>query len=426
MKHLNNYCNLESLDNKTVSFITTNNSRYVDFLKDTGNLIILQSDDRHDIYLGGEHIAGGYGFDENVHISKLTYIANEMYDSLSYVHDNITTITEIVGEHVKNNTVEVTYTDISYTDTVTVDNSTYKLVKLNENSDMYAFEWAYVTNLYDYKINMSNNEYITPLNNVITINVSNNSELPISNENSFILSFEGSYNISNIAIYTYNYLKNKNTQTYNNLTEEDIIKHSIDDIFQQYNIEMIDEHKNYKYTNNVTVDFYQYKEFCNLMYTGESIDKLMFSTLVTNINSNKELTKRHYLLANIFWSLPIFYFIGDNTPSEIYRKYDFTNKKILNIDKVEMLFGYDENNLSYGYFDIPNIDGYLNPKFLPISVGIDENNTEELLSAAQYFIDFELDDVSNIYYNFNSVNIKYTRYRTPNKYKGAITWKIIW
>ena len=80
--HSNAQCNLETVNQKTVNFITTDNYQYTQLLKNTGDLIILHSDNRHDIYLAGEQIAGGYGFNDDSHISRLTYVADSIYEDL--------------------------------------------------------------------------------------------------------------------------------------------------------------------------------------------------------------------------------------------------------------------------------------------------------------------------------------------------------
>ena len=62
-KHVNNICNLSQIDGETVKFITTDNFGFTQTLKNTGDIILLRDKDRHDIYVAGEHIAGGFGFD---------------------------------------------------------------------------------------------------------------------------------------------------------------------------------------------------------------------------------------------------------------------------------------------------------------------------------------------------------------------------
>lgn len=101
-KHINNICNLSNIDGEKVKFITTDNYGVTQSLKNTGDIVLFRDNDRHDIYVGGEHIAGGYGFDDDSPIEKLNNVAVAYYTylhHLNYIDENFNTIKKVVDEY---------------------------------------------------------------------------------------------------------------------------------------------------------------------------------------------------------------------------------------------------------------------------------------------------------------------------------------
>ena len=98
-EHINNICNLSNIDGEKVKFITTDNYGVTQSLKNTGDIVLLRDNDRHDIYVAGEHVAGGYGVDSESKLDALNTVATTYYTYIQYLKENYDTIKDIVDEH---------------------------------------------------------------------------------------------------------------------------------------------------------------------------------------------------------------------------------------------------------------------------------------------------------------------------------------
>lgn len=389
MKHTNAQCNLETVNQKTVNFITTDNYQYTQLLKNTGDLIILHSDNRHDIYLAGEHIAGGYGFDDDSYISRLSYVADSMYGYLSYIHNNIDTLRDIIGEYTDNSTI-INNTYIStYTQQITCGYATYSLVKTDDNT--FGFNWSCITNVKNFELNYNTVKINNDNVNDKYICLQPDEELKLNN---IIVTFEGSYNIEKVGIISNKEYNNSNTYQ---LTDKVIEMYNKQTGETLYNVQAdikINEINTYLPVFNDTL-----------------YDSLLF------VFEDTRPVVTEYKIANIYWSLPLFYKTGDDYTqytNKIWREdYGAINSMIKNC---KITFTFNSFDKEYAYIKIPQSWGI--PRFKHEESGLIQNwdKTSEEVEEVVICKDS----------NGKEVKINYIEYRSPQKYTNAnITWEIL-
>lgn len=388
--HSNAQCNLETVNQKTVNFITTDNYQYTQLLKNTGDLIILHSDNRHDIYLAGEHIAGGYGFDDDSYISRLSYVADSMYDDLAYIHSNSYTLQKIIAEYVDNSTI-INNTYIStYTQQITCGYATYSLVKTDDNT--FGFNWSCITNVKNFELNYNtvkiNNDNIN--NTYICLHP--DEELKLNN---IIVTFEGSYNIGKVGIISNKEYNNSNTYQ---LTDK---------VIEMYNKQTGET------LYNVQADI-KISEINT--YLPEFNNKTLYDSLLFVFEDTRPVVTT-YKIANIYWSLPLFYKTGDDYTqytNKIWREdYGAINSMIKNC---KITFIFNSFDKEYAYIKIPQSWGI--PRFKHEESGLIQNwdKTSEEVEEVVICKDS----------NGKEVKINYIEYRSPQKYTNAnITWEIL-
>lgn len=127
--HVDNICNLSKIDGENVKFITTDNFGFTQTLKNTGDIILLRDKDRHDIYVAGEHIAGGYGFDGDENLNTLTTIANSYYSYIQYLGSKINVIKDIVDSY--EDPVQPVVSDDYYIYTIGINDTAYTITTNN-------------------------------------------------------------------------------------------------------------------------------------------------------------------------------------------------------------------------------------------------------------------------------------------------------
>lgn len=396
--HSNTQCNLETVNEKTVNFITTDNYQYTQLLKNTGDLIILHSDNRHDIYLAGEQIAGGYGFDDDSHISKLSYVADSMYDDLAYIHSNSYTLQKIIAEYNDNSTI-INNTYIStYTQQITCGYATYSLVKIDDNT--FGFNWSCITNVKNFVLNYytndnSENSYIINTDNVNNtyICLHPDEELKLNN-NTIIFTFEGSYNIEKVGIFSNEKYLNTDQLT--------------DKVIQMY-----------KYNEQTGKTEYNVSAEINInkinTYLPVFNDTLYDSVYFVFKDTRQVVTE--YKIANIYWSLPLFYKTGDEYTqytNKIWREdYGPNNSMIKNC---KITFVFNSFDKEYAYIKIPQSWGI--PRFKHEESGLIQywDKTSDLVEKVVICKDS----------NGEEKTINYIEYRSPQKYTNAsITWEIL-
>jgi hypothetical protein len=389
--HSNTQCNLEAVNEKTVNFITTDNYQYTQLLKNTGDLIILHSDNRHDIYLAGEQIAGGYGFNDDSHISRLTYVADSIYEDLTYIHNNIDVLQNIIGEYTDNGTI-INNTYIStYTQQITCGYATYSLVKIDDNT--FGFNWSCITNIKNFVLNYytndnSENSYIINTDNVNNtyICLHPDEELKLNN-NTITFTFEGSYNIEKVGVIA-------NTK-YNNLNTDQLT----DNVIEMYD-----------YNVNATIDINEINTYLPV-FNHTLYDSLLF------VFEDTRPAVTEYKIANIYWSLPIFYKTGDDYTqytNKIWREdYGAINTMIKNC---KITFTFNSFDKEYAYIKIPQSWGV--PRFKHEESGLIQNWDKTSGVAEEVVI---CKDSKG-----KEVKINYIEYRSPQKYTNAsITWEIL-
>jgi len=391
--HSNAQCNLETVNQKTVNFVTTDNYQYTQLLKNTGDLIILHSDNRHDIYLAGEQIAGGYGFNDDSHISRLTYVADSIYEDLTYIHNNIDVLQNIIGEYTDNSTIINNTYISSYTQEITCGYATYSLVKTDDNT--FGFNWSCITNVKKFELNYytndnSENSYIINTDNVNNtyICLHPDEELKLLN-NTIIFTFEGSYNIEKVGVVA-------NTK-YNNLNTDQLTDKVIS-MYREQTGETL-------YNVNAEIDINEINTYLPV-FNHTLYDSLLF------VFEDTRPVVTEYKIANIYWSLPIFYKTGDDYTqysNKIWREdYGPINSMIKNC---KITFIFNSFDKEYAYIKIPQSWGI--PRFKHEESGLIQNwdKTSGLVEKVV---------VSN------GKTIDYIEYRSPQKYTNAsITWEIL-
>lgn len=387
--HSNAQCNLETVNQKTVNFVTTDNYQYTQLLKNTGDLIILHSDNRHDIYLAGEQIAGGYGFNDDSHISRLTYVADSIYEDLTYIHNNIDVLQNIIGEYTDNGTIINNTYISSYTQEITCGYATYSLVKTDDNT--FGFNWSCITNVKKFELNYrTNNNSVNDYINNDNINdkyicLHPDEELKLNKE--IIFTFEGSYNIEKVGVIA-------NTK-YNNLNTDQLT----DKVIEMYD-----------YNVNATIDINEINTYLPV-FNHTLYDSLLF------VFEDTRPAVTEYKIANIYWSLPIFYKTGDDYTqytNKIWREdYGAINTMIKNC---KITFIFNSFDKEYAYIKIPQSWGI--PRFKHEESGLIQNWDKTSGVAEEVVI---CKDSKG-----KEVKINYIEYRSPQKYTNAsITWEIL-
>lgn len=393
--HSNAQCNLETVNEKTVNFITTDNYQYTQLLKNTGDLIILHSDNRHDIYLAGEQIAGGYGFNDDSHISRLSYVADSIYEDLTYIHNNIDVLQNIIGEYTDNGTIINNTYISSYTQQITCGYATYSLVKTDDNT--FGFNWSCITNVKNFELNYHTND--NTVNDCIDNNNVNDKYICLHpgeelklNEN-IKFTFEGSYNIEKVGIIA-------NTK-YNRLNTDQLT----DKVIEMYNKQTGETLYNVNVNININEINTYLPVFNNTLY-----DSLLF------VFEDTRPVVTEYKIANIYWSLPIFYKTGDDYTqytNKIWREdYGAINSMIKNC---KITFIFNSFNKEYAYIKIPQSWGI--PRFKHEESGLIQywDKTSDLVEKVVICEDSD-----------GKKEINYIEYRSPQKYTNAsITWEIL-
>lgn len=394
--HSNAQCNLETVNQKTVNFITTDNYQYTQLLKNTGDLIILHSDNRHDIYLAGEQIAGGYGFNDDSHISRLTYVADSIYEDLTYIHNNIDVLQNIIGEYTDNGTIINNTYISSYTQQITCGYATYSLVKTDDNT--FGFNWSCITNVKKFELNYhTNNNTVNDYINNDNINdkyicLHPGEELKLNDNIKF--TFEGSYNIEKVGVIA-------NTK-YNNLNTDQLT----DKVIPMYDKQTGETLYNVNINININEINIYLPVFNHTLY-----DSLLF------VFEDTRPVVTEYKIANIYWSLPVFYKTGDDYTqysNKIWREDCGPSNSMIKNCKITFIFNSFDKE--YAYIKIPQSWGI--PRFKHEESGLIQNwdKTSDLVEEVVICEDS----------NGNKQKINYIEYRSPQKYTNAnITWEIL-
>ncbi len=394
--HSNAQCNLETVNQKTVNFITTDNYQYTQLLKNTGDLIILHSDNRHDIYLAGEQIAGGYGFNDDSHISRLTYVADSIYEDLTYIHNNIDVLQNIIGEYTDNGTIINNTYISSYTQQITCGYATYSLVKTDDNT--FGFNWSCITNVKKFELNYyTNNSTVNDYINNDNINdkyICLHPDEGLKLNNNIKFTFEGSYNIEKVGVIA-------NTK-YNNLNTDQLT----DKVIPMYDKQTGET----LYNVNVNIDINEINTYLPV-FNHTLYDSLLF------VFEDTRPVVTEYKIANIYWSLPVFYKTGDDYTqyiNKIWREdYGPNNSMIKNC---KITFVFNSFDKEYAYIKIPQSWGI--PRFKHEESGLIQN-WDKTSDVVEEVVICEGS-------NGNNETINYIEYRSPQKYTNAsITWEIL-
>lgn len=394
--HSNAQCNLETVNQKTVNFITTDNYQYTQLLKNTGDLIILHSDNRHDIYLAGEQIAGGYGFNDDSHISRLTYVADSIYEDLTYIHNNIDVLQNIIGEYTDNGTIINNTYISSYTQQITCGYATYSLVKTDDNT--FGFNWSCITNVKKFELNYYTNDDSQNSHIINTDNVNNtyiclhpDEELKLNNTIKF--TFEGSYNIEKVGVIA-------NTK-YNNLNTDQLT----DKVISMYD----EQTGETEYNVNADIKINEINTYLPV-FNHTLYDSLLF------VFEDTRPVVTEYKIANIYWSLPVFYKTGDDYTqytNKIWREDCGPINSMIKNCKITFIFNSFDKE--YAYIKIPQSWGI--PRFKHEESGLIQNwdKTSNVVEEVVMREDSNSKEIIN-----------YIEYRSPQKYTNAsITWEIL-
>lgn len=328
-QHINNICNLSNIDGEKVKFITTDNYGVTQSLKNTGDIVLFRDNDRHDIYVGGEHIAGGYGFDDDSPIEKLNDVAITYYTylhHLNYIDENFNTIKKVVDEYKWESDDEEVEPDLT--------NECYLNIK--------DLRFTYVDSLAP--------NIISNTDEALIVQVGTN----ISFEN-LLLDIEGNCDIAYLDIYSQNYFDNL----------DDSIKYS-----KRYTHYVVHQ-SYYETTYELNNGNYSHSEI-----NGSDVTELSLSQpgTIHNYTDNVLLAVKHermyqsqgmpleFVSKPIYWQLP-YLFGSHEITAENFNEYNWTLGSLVyrddySVDTMinkEISIQFNENfaQRSHGYFACP-------------------------------------------------------------------------
>ena len=367
-KHVNNICNLSQIDGETVKFITTDNFGFTQTLKNTGDIILLRDKDRHDIYVAGEHIAGGFGFDSDENLNTLTTIANSYYSYIQYIGSKIDVIKDIVDS--KEDPVQPVNPDDYYIYTVGINDTSYTITTDNAGKPCFVA---------DKELTLTDIE-LTPSDNcrrhVISYNTSTyimeaGVSFTLKPTNSIYFNAQGTTSIATVDIFATSYLNGK-TITGWQYTPYQISTKDFD-----HAVVIDDSH--YPQINGQTVSE-RIVLSCNL-------EKDSVSVVINDENYNPQGIHSPVVFKSkdVVWQLPYLYGTSEitqdnffNYPGSFVWRNDVVTDKMIDKD-IEITF---DNNYSYAWFACPQKWG--TPTFVHKKSGLThpwilENNVLDII-----------------------------------------------
>lgn len=391
-KHVNNICNLSQIDGETVKFITTDNFGFTQALKNTGDIILLRDRDRHDIYVAGEHIAGGFGFDSDDNLNTLTTIATSYYSYIQYLGSKINVIKDIVDS--KEDPVQPVETDDYYIYTVGIDDTAYTIT--TDNSGKPCFVADKKLNLTDIELTPSDNckSYIISYNENTYI-METGVKFSLNPTNSIYFTAQGTSSITTVDVFASSYLEGKTISGWE---------------YTSYQISPEE------FDHTIVLDDTNYPNLSEKIALSYTSGKDSVSIVINDENYVPGAINKPAVFKSkdVVWQLPYLYGTAEITldnfnqyPGTVVWRDDTITDKMIDKD-IEITF---DNNYSYAWFACPEKWG--TPTF-----------THEKSGLVHPWICNKLNVTIN-----NAVVVKYNVYRSKQEYwsgNAASTQTIKW
>lgn len=389
-----NVTNLEHIDGKKVQHSTVTSQYPEIFVKrkrNTGELIVTTDTDQqygmHHIYLGGEHIASGYGFAMSQTRNDLCYIQETYNAVFNYFND------------------AYTYHSSAYTwlNNFAVNAYTYTLQSLNDNS-YYNVSVDNTNN----KLTTNNTTYVFTFNNGI-LNIQQNNESIITIDEEEIVLINNTIikdNVKDFVMYQLDINISDGMGVYDTLNTEHIQSINLIGVSENqdiYNTKVFD--------NSLTLESVKTNIINELKYTNtisipllNNIDTLFYIDYL-DIHNNLVSTNK----VMFRWITPIYIFtlpgttevtndILDNIISDNHYLYKFEDKQLSAVINKSQILNNDylivNNNYQFYYIYVCLPVQFVEPIFyLSTNIECKENNAGGMI---------EIENINNNYKIYRS------------------------
>lgn len=428
--------NLEYIgnNNKTINnYIITDDKSTVESQDGLGNIIIytslnssgavendLYKERYNDLYIGDEHIAGGFGF-KNISDREYTYSytiqnyneINNIYEELNISYTYISDIYNKINDLSKAQINVDKSRNYFYSD-----DSKYVLEINNNTNELYinnvtSFNISEIKLYFDIYIKLNNNYKLISNDNFISLRV--NSEISIPNNyfiklTKIVYTFEHTFPITS---WTLSYKEidtyNPNAVSYDQINilksndGTDInINDSIEEIYNIYEYTVDETIYGNLYYGQYTIKFDDNIGNYEIFGNDEIKDIQFIFSLYDNNNDSVNI-----ILPKINFVSPIYYNAIDDINDDLSFN-DFINRQIIpNNDKIELNYDFLYDYKLYYYCVLVPL--YIIPDVNKVSFTFNK----QIQTTIQW-------NLTNKTYNIN--NIIYVLYCTEHQYKGNANW----
>lgn len=405
-----------TIENSYINYYITDNPNRLLQSGDNGDMIIYVSDgigvfeqdkERNtdikntytDIYIGNEHIAGGFGFKDintrNKVLNDITYIASVQTEHYTYLNQKVSFI-----ENSKINPVSINETKRF----IQLDNGDEYELRMNSRNEISVIKNHRVS-INDIDILYYLNDEVT---NIQTLNLKDNTKFISVEDVINIVGFNAVVESSEyIMSFNLSYIMPKFDD--NNKLNTEISK----------NINTVNaENECYKLTevsypiieDEKYVWISRFEEKFDTPITIRSYNNLNYDIRFRLIARTDKYDSAIIYTPSIKFTHPIYYFCSAAYGINSIEGLTGVNKIVdykLN-ENNRLVFTHDINDPSYGFILIPRYwydDGY-RPEFY-------------FYDQLSIRTDFDFDDENA---SLSIAGIQYTKYRTPNMYNGMVEW----
>lgn len=366
-------------------YIITNSKQEVINNDGTGNIIVLTSDGQgatdedvlnsdssylyyRDLYVGDEHIAGGFGFKDITTRDKVLF-------DIKGLQESVVTINEILTNSNISNIANTKLSIDTRNDSFTIDNTDYVLEITESNKlrlnriDRLSFEQIKLCS--DSKT-LEEDNLVIPVNSSIRFN-----------KLEFVCS--GSYPLYDLTLFS-----TKNTQNYN-LTESNSL------IYNEYHQSFDTEST--AFTGKYEISF----DDKPIIFSSSVVQEVQLHIALSNTNGESivKYLPKIIFKAPFYWMCSGYFDSNSNISNVVNKQYGLTEG---NPTKFEMKF---EHGLEETY-------GWL---FIPYQYLTSNSNIELLFDG-----NLQIKTNWELMWDININNINYKTFRTSVPYKGDVSW----
>jgi hypothetical protein len=388
----------------------------------SGNVIIYISDgegvmshdinrDKYtDLYIGDEHVAGGFGFkninDRNYTYSYISYTLNEIdkiYDSISYISTNISDIENELNNF--SNNIDSKNIRINQNKNYFYIDKKKYVLSINDNNLLSVTKES-MFNVYDVKIyyNIIENGSIISENNCISLYGNNKTIIPPNRKLEFtkiIFNFEHSQEIKRYDIL-YNIIDEKTNDYIEQTLYGDEYSNNINNIFKLTDYDIEDSNIDL-FSGQYAIELPNIIDCINLEELSDIKIRLIFR-LTDKFNNYVDS-----ILPDICIFNPIYYGIKVNTDTSLSSMYcDYMGTS----NSLSLHFDCGDTE-KYLVIYIPEYMYYLHRNNIKISLN------KQLNIQINWNISEEPKSLAN-----NSIN--FVEFISPYKYKGTSDWILSW